>query len=69
MKLKMMDIQKFLFTGWCPKMAYNVLHIAEGGDYEALTFNLKQMFNRSTTVHFSTTPPLLVMCCYAFVLF
>ena len=24
MKLKTMDIQKFLLTGWYPKMAYNV---------------------------------------------
>lgn len=42
----------------------NVLHIAEGGDYEVENLNLKQMYNRSTTVHFSTTPPLLVICCY-----
>ena len=27
MKLKTMDIQKFLLTGWYPKMAYNVLGI------------------------------------------
>ena len=38
------------------KIAYNGLHIAEGGDYEALTFKIAQMFNRSTTVHFSTKP-------------
>ena len=31
MKLKTMDIQKFLLTGWYPKMAYNVSGIAEGG--------------------------------------
>ena len=35
MKLKTMDIQKFLFTGWCPKMAHNsslctIVHIRIG---------------------------------------
>jgi hypothetical protein len=45
-------------------MVANVLHIAEGGEYEAQTFKIVQMFNRSTTVHFSTTPPLLAICCY-----
>jgi hypothetical protein len=45
-------------------MATNGLHIAEGGEYEAQNLNLKQMFNRSTTVHFSTKPPLLAICCY-----
>jgi len=45
-------------------MAHNVLHIAEGGEHEAQNLNLKQMFNRSTTVHFSTKPPLLAICCY-----
>ena len=30
MKLKTMDIQKFLFTGWCPKMAHNVLRLCDG---------------------------------------
>ena len=33
-------------------MFYNGLHIAEGGDYKARNLNLKQMYNRSTTVHF-----------------
>ena len=42
----------------------NVSHIAEGGEYEAQTLKIVQMFNRSTTVHFSTTPPLLAICCY-----
>jgi hypothetical protein len=46
------------------KISHNVLHIAEGGEYEAQNLNLKQMFNRSTTVHFSTKPPLLAICCY-----
>ena len=44
-------------------MAGNVLHIAEGGEYEALTFKIVLMFNRSKIVHFSTTPPLLAICC------
>jgi hypothetical protein len=65
MKQKMMDIQKFSFTGWCPKMAHNVLHIPEGGDYEARNYKLTQMFNRSTDVHFSTNTPLLGICCYS----
>ena len=42
----------------------NVLQIAEGGEYEAKTLKIVQMLNRSTTVHFSTKPPLLAMCCY-----
>ena len=42
----------------------NVPHIAEGGDYEALNFKIARMFNRSSTVHFSTKPPLLAICCY-----
>jgi hypothetical protein len=50
-------------------MAANVLHIAEGGEYEALNFKIAQMFNRSTTVHISTKPPLLAICCYAQVFF
>jgi diphthamide synthase (EF-2-diphthine--ammonia ligase) len=29
-------------------MAYNVLHIAEGGEYEALILKIVRMFNRST---------------------
>jgi hypothetical protein len=45
-------------------LAGNVLHIAEGGEYEAQIFKLKQMLNRSTTVDISTKPPLLAMCCY-----
>jgi len=46
------------------KMTYNGLHIAEGGEYEAQNIKLKQMYNRSTTVYFSTKPPLLAICCY-----
>lgn len=42
----------------------NVLQLTEVGDYEAQIFKLKQMYNRSTTVHISTTPPILVSCCY-----
>jgi hypothetical protein len=45
-------------------IGYNVLQIAEGGEIKAQNFNIKIMFNRSTTVHISTTPPLLAMCCY-----
>ena len=42
----------------------NVLYIAEGGEYEVQTFKLKQMYNRSKIVHFSTKPSLLAICCY-----
>jgi len=52
----------WLFVG--QSIAHNVSHIAEGGEYEALTFKFKQMLNRSTTVDISTKPPLLAMCCY-----
>ena len=41
MKLKTMDIQKFLLTGWYPKMAYNGMGICEVGDFG------DEMFNRS----------------------
>ena len=51
------------------KVTYNVLHIGEGGDYEALTFKIALMFNRSKKVHFSTTPPLLAICCYVLFFF
>ena len=30
MKLKTMDIQKFLLTGWYPKMAYNGKRLCVG---------------------------------------
>jgi len=39
------------------KMAYNGWHIPEGGDYEAQNYQLTMNINRSTDVHFSTTPP------------
>ena len=51
------------------KVAYNVLHIAEGGEYEALNLIKPQMMIRSNTVQFTTTPPLLAMCCYTSVCF
>ena len=38
MKLKTMDIQKFLLTGWYPKMAY-VPSIYEGRNYNYKTSN------------------------------
>jgi len=46
---------------------HNGLQLTEVGDYEAQNLNIKQMLNRSATVHFSTTPPILVRCCYAYV--
>jgi len=42
----------------------NDLQLTEVGDYEAQNLNIKRMLNRSTTVHFSTKPPILVRCCY-----
>ena len=48
MKLKTMDIQKFLLTGWYPKMAYNGSGIAEGRDLKDKIFNLTKMPNRIT---------------------
>jgi hypothetical protein len=42
---------------------YN-LRLTEVGDYEALTFKLKQMLNRSRNAHKTTEPPILVRCCY-----
>jgi hypothetical protein len=48
-------------------MTANVLQLPEGGDFEALTFSLAQMPNRSTNVQFSTEAQLLQNPCYAFV--
>jgi hypothetical protein len=45
-------------------LVHNVLHIAEGGDLEAGTFNIAQMIIQGTNFNFNTTPPLLAMCCY-----
>jgi hypothetical protein len=46
------------------KIAHNVLHIAEGGNFGAENLNLKQMYNRSKNVHLTTELPLLAICCY-----
>jgi hypothetical protein len=60
-----MIIGKLSVLSWSVfKIAANGTGIAEGGDYEAQVFKIVQMFNRSTTVHFSNTPPLLAICCY-----
>jgi hypothetical protein len=45
-------------------IAPNVLHIPEGGDYEALNNQLTMNINRSTDVHINTKTPLLGICCY-----
>ena len=34
MKLKTMDIQKFLLTGWYPKMAYNGYRLGEVAEHK-----------------------------------
>ena len=41
-----------------------VLHIPEGGDYEALNYQLTMNKLRSTDFHFNTKTPLLGICCY-----
>ena len=51
------------------KIATNVLQIAEGGEIEVQILNIAQMIIRSTTLDFSTTSPLLAMCCYVSVFF
>ena len=64
-------LQEWLFKEGCYRvgvgsltLAHNVLQIAEGGDFEAETFNKEQMMIQGTNFNFSTTPPLLAMCCY-----
>jgi hypothetical protein len=37
-------------------------------DKRSVSFLIEQAMIRSTTVNFSTKPPLLAICCYAFVL-
>ncbi len=44
MKLKTMDIQKFLLTGWCPKMAHNVEALAKKGIWNT---NVQPLHNAS----------------------
>ena len=39
-----------------------MMQLTEVGDYEAQTFKLKQMYNRSRNVNITTEPPILVMC-------
>ena len=61
MKLKTMDIQKFLLTGWCPKMAHNVLQLtfqgfAFGRAYENGFINLKINNNEKRKHEFKRNP-------------
>jgi len=44
-------------------LAPNVLQLGEVADFEALTFNLAQKFNRRTAVEFSIEPAILPNCC------
>jgi hypothetical protein len=46
------------------KVTHNELQLTEVGDYEAQNLNIKQMLNRSRNVDITTTPPILVRCCY-----
>jgi hypothetical protein len=43
----------------------NGLQLPEGGDFEALHFQLSTNFDRSTKLDLTTEPPLLGSCCYA----
>src|SRR5690625_3756558 len=45
MKLKTMDIQKFLFTGWCPKMAHNMTIDATIDTFNILEIRNNQKYN------------------------
>jgi hypothetical protein len=38
-------------------MAHNVSHIPEGGEFETLNYQLTMNKIRSTSLHFSNTPP------------
>ena len=42
----------------------NVLQLPDGGDFEALHFQLGSNFDRSTKLDLPTEPPLLGRCCY-----
>ena len=46
-----------------PKIAANVLQLGEVAEIEAQMFSFAQMFNRRTTVEFSTGPAILPNCC------
>jgi hypothetical protein len=45
-------------------IAYNVLQLPEGGDFEALHCQPSTNFDRSTKPDLTTEPPLLGRCCY-----
>jgi len=46
------------------KITANVLQLPEGGDFEALHFQLSTNFDRGTKLDLTTEPPLLGRCCY-----
>ena len=48
MKLKTMDIQKFLLTGWYPKMSHNVLGLYAGWELKNKSSIYVQKQNRIT---------------------
>jgi len=45
-------------------MAYNVLQLPEGGDFEALHCQPSTNLDRSTKLDLTTEPPLLGRCCW-----
>jgi hypothetical protein len=58
-----------IIGGFINELTANGLQIAEGGELEVQFLNIAQMMIRSTTLDFSTTSPLLAMCCYVSVFF
>ena len=45
-------------------MAYSVLQLPEGGDFEALHYQPSRNFDRSTKLDLTNELPLLGSCCY-----
>jgi hypothetical protein len=50
------DIHGKTCIGCIRKIEHNVLHIPEGGDYEAVNFQLTMNKHRIADFHFSTNP-------------
>src|SRR5690554_1804041 len=46
-------------------ISYNGPQLPEGGDFEALHFQLSRNCDRSTKLDLTTEPPLLSRCCYS----
>jgi hypothetical protein len=48
-------------------MPHNGLRLPEGGDFEAIHYQLSRNFDKSTKLDLTNEPPLLGRCCYAVV--